>query len=516
MTEPLAAAHLAVSGLIIVWNTLRAGRIATARTTPRLFAALSGLGGLLLVPALLIRLATSNALYARSVEAVAWMWPLVLGIFAAQALYALLRRMSHPFVALPILVYDVVLLVTALTEHALVHGVSPSEPSIVLLASHRAALALVTTPAALASTTWLMLPILAPAFPARWSVSIATRAAVAVLAAAWVGVTAAEIPFGLRAIRSYAPLAELRLRERTSGSLAVGASLFPSLAALPNPITVRDDLAIADSLAADAVSLVLEPAATRNAVLDSLRRAFDDRRRGGMLLIVSLGWERGPLDVFRGRDELDLAGRVAAVDRIARRLRPDYLLPVLEPYGTAARQVGALPPERWRAYLTAAARAAHEADRRVQVAYAASTFDARDSTLFAWAASAGSPIDAVGLVLRPTSRGGASLTSRMQRAESWLAVADTSKDVWVFAAGGLPLAHGEIAQRRAVWGAIAWGSGLERVQGVIVADARDYARATGLRSALGRLRPALAEAQRAAKALREAAMADSVRVPAAR
>ena len=515
MTEPLAAAHVAVSGFIIVWNTLRAGRIATARTTPRLFAALSGLGGLLLVPALLIRLASSNALYARSVEAVAWIWPLVLGIFAAQALYALLKRMAHPFVAVPILLYDILLLVTALTEHALVHGMSPSEPSLALLAAHRAALAL-ATPAALASTTWLMLPILAPAFPARWGVSIATRAGVAVLAALWVGITMAELPIGVRAIRSYAPLAEERLRERATGSLAIGTSLFPSLSALPNPITVRDDLAIADSLEADAVSLILEPAATRNAVLDSLRRAFEDRRRGGMRLIVTLGWERGPLDVFRRRDDLDLAGRVAAVDRIARRLRPDYLLPVEEPYGAAARELGALPPDRWRAYLTATARAAHEADRRVRVAYAASSFDARDSTLFAWAAGVGSPIDAVGFVLRPTSSGGASITSRMRRAESWLAVADTAKDVWVFAAGGLPLAHGELAQRRAVWGAIAWASGLERVEGVIVADARDYTRATGLRSALGRLRPALAEAQRAARALREAAMADSVRVPAAR
>ena len=105
------------------------------------------------------------------------------------------------------------------------------------------------------------------------------------------------------------------------------------------------------------------------------------------------------------------------------------------------------------------------------------------------------------------------MSERMRRAEAWLAASDTSKDVWVFAAAGLPLAHGEIAQRRAVWGAIAWASGLERVQGVIVADARDYTRATGLRSSLGRLRPALTEAQRAARMLREAAMADSVRVP---
>lgn len=515
MTEPLAAAHVVVSALIILWNTLRAGRIATVRTTPRLFAALSGLAGLLLVPALLVRLAAANALYARSVEAIAWLWPLAIGLFVAQALYALLRRMSHPLVAGSILAYNGVLAVTALTEHALMMGAAPPEPAMFLLAAHRAAFSLAATPAALGSTAYVMLPIIAPAFPARWGVSIATRAAVAGLAALWVGLTAAELRVGRRAVLSYPALARQQMQERPEGNFAVGAALFPSLASLPPPLVIRNDLAIADSILADAVSIVLEPAATRAPVLDSLRRAFEARRRGGMLLVVTLGWERSPGDVFRRR-RLDVEERVAAVDRIARRLSPDYLLPAQEPYGAAARAVGTLHPDRWRAYYAATASAAETANPRVRIAYAASSFDARDSALYAWAASPQSPVDAVGFILRPTHRGGAALASRMATAERWMAASGSTKEHWVFGVSGLPLVHGEASQRQAIWGVLAWATRVERIRGVIVADATDYTRASGLRSSLGRLRPALFEAQRAAKLVREAAQAESVGVPVTR
>jgi hypothetical protein len=516
MTEPLAAAYLAISGFILVWNTFRAGRIASARTAPPAFAALSALGGLLLVPALLVRLASANALYARSIEAITWVWPLTLALFAAQAIYAAVRRMSHPVVAVVIAVYDVMLLLAGLTEYALVVGVPPPDPALAILAAHRNALALVATPAALASTAWVQLPLLAPAFPARWTVSIASRGVVAALAFAVVVVTGSELRAGYAAVRSYAPLADERLRERPAGDLAIGAELFPSLASLPPPLAVRNDLAIADSLGAEVVSLVLEPAATRPAVLDSLRRAFEGRRRGGMLLVVTLGWARGPIDAFRKRRPLDVDARVASVQRIAQRLEPDYLLPAHEPYGAAARAVGTLPPERWRTYLEAAAHAVDSVNRRVRVAYAVAAYDARDSVLYAWAAADGSPMDAVGFILRPTRHGGASLREHMATAERWIAAAESGREHWVFGVAGLPMVHGERSQRLAIEGALAWATRQEGMRGVIIANATDYTMATGLRSSLGRLRPALAAAQRSAQLVRETALGDTLPAPVTR
>ncbi|HUF25609.1 MAG TPA: hypothetical protein VMM18_01410 [Gemmatimonadaceae bacterium] len=513
MTEPLAAAHVALSALILVWNIVRAGRIATVRTTPRVFAALSGFAGLLIVPALLVRLATANALFSRSVEAIDWIWPVTLALFAAQAVYALARRMSHPLVAAPIALYNVMLLSIAIVEYSLVHGMALPGPAVVLLAAHRSAFALGATPAALASTAYVLLPILAPAFPARWNVSVASRGAAALLALAWVGLTAAELPAGLRAVRSYAPLAAERLRERPAGDLALGVELFPSLSALPSPIAVRNDLAIADSLGADAVSLLLEPAATRPAVLDSLRRAFEDRRRGGLQLVVALGWERDLGDVFRGPRPLDVDGRIAAIERIARRLHPDYLLPAHEPFGEAARAVGELSPDEWRGYLAAAARTVERIDPDVRVAFAVSSFGAPDSVLYAWAASVESPVDAVGFILRPTREGGQSLVERRETAARWMEASASPKEHWVFGVTGLPLAHGERSQRQAIWGTVAWATEIPAIRGVIIADATDYWTATGLRTALGRIRPALAEAQRAARMVRETAQADTVRVP---
>ena len=516
MTEPLAAAFVAVSGLIIVWNTFRAGRIARVRTTPRVFAALSALGGLLLVPALLVRLASANALYSRSVEAITWIWPVTLALFAGQALYAAVRRMSHPVVAGAIAVYDLVLLIAGLTEYALVIGVSPPEPALAVLAAQRQTLALLATPAALASTAWVQLPILAPAFPARWNVSIATRMGVAVFAFGVVAVTASEMRAAYTAVHSYAAFADDRVRERPAGDLVIGARLFPNLASLPPPLAVHNDLAIADSLGAEVVSLVLEPAATRPAVLDSLQRAFEGRRRGGTLLVVTLGWERAPTDVFRGRRPLDVAGRVAAAQRIAQRLRPDYLLPAQEPYGGASRTVGTLPTAQWRAYLEASARAVDSIDRGVRVAYAVSEYGPDDSVLYAWAAASSSPIDAVGFVLRPTAEGGASLRERMTRAEDWMAAARSTKEHWVYDATGLPMAHGERSQQLVIEGTLAWATRQERIRGVIIANATDYAMATGLRSSLGRLRPALAAAQRSVRLVRETALGDTMPPPVTR
>ena len=69
--------------------------------------------------------------------------------------------------------------------------------------------------------------------------------------------------------------------------------------------------------------------------------------------------EEGAAALAMAARQADPAGfdarRLAFVERVARALRPDVLLPAGAPYGEAADLVGRLPVDAWRGYLTAAA-----------------------------------------------------------------------------------------------------------------------------------------------------------------
>ena len=82
MRTLLAPAHLALTIIILVWDVVLAGRIAQNRQAPRFFEAVSGLGALLLFPALLLTLATSTIITGRAVVTMDWVWPAVLVLFA--------------------------------------------------------------------------------------------------------------------------------------------------------------------------------------------------------------------------------------------------------------------------------------------------------------------------------------------------------------------------------------------------------------------------------------------------
>src|SRR5215218_5934919 len=112
MTTFLPAAHLALSLIIVTWDIVLAGRIAQLRLASRSFAAVTGLCAMMLLPALIIRVATATVITGRAVVAVDWIWPLVVALFAAQAIYAVSRRLVNYLWGLPIVVYDVVLAVT--------------------------------------------------------------------------------------------------------------------------------------------------------------------------------------------------------------------------------------------------------------------------------------------------------------------------------------------------------------------------------------------------------------------
>ena len=503
MIEPLAAPHFALCLFILLWNILIAGRISQRRDAPRIFSGMSALAGLLIAPAIIMSVATASILHGRSLDTVLWVWPLTLTLIAVQATYALVRRLVHPLIGIPIALFDITLAAGAVIRYLAVRGVATPEILAALPATQVATLTLLAGSPALTSPLYFHVPMLAPAFGARWRASLFVRVLVASIATAWLAAFAAHTPAAWAAVTSYQRFAAEPLRERPARDFDIGLRILPELTSSPSPLALRNDLALVDRLGVDAVSIVIQPDGATRPALDSLSRVLDQLRRDTTLLIVTLGDGGGLASLLGVATNIDEKRRFAALARIAARLHPDILLPVLEPYGSTAHVFGVLPPARWQDHLTRAAREVHKVDARIAIGISVAGYGAGDSTLFHWAAGPGSAIDVPGFSLAPTTRGASSLTARMQTAERWMARSGSDKPHWIFAAAGLPLAHGEVAQRNAIWGELAWATGNQRVKGFVVSEAGDYGDARGLRTIGGRLRPATEMMDRASRALRE-------------
>jgi hypothetical protein len=199
-----------------------------------------------------------------------------------------------------------------------------------------------------------------------------------------------------------------------------------------------------------------------------------------------MGYGPGDREAYARSPQAYTARRLADVDRVARRLRPDYLLPAHEPYGAGAEALGRLPVDYWEDYLQRAADLAHAAFPAIRVAVSAASYDARDSALFAWALAPRSGLNTAGFSFTPSFRGALSLEARIAAADRWLRARPASrKTVWVFAARGYPLLHGEQSQEQAVWRALTWATSRRDVRGVVVAEAGDYAEVVGMRTTSG-------------------------------
>ena len=511
MSRYLAAAHLALTLAILLWNILVAGRIARTRAAPPVFAGLSAIAGLLIAPALIIELATSSALYGRALHGIAWIWAATTVLIAAQSTYATVQRLVMPLIGAPIAVYNVLLALGAVTSFAIMRGATPPAFLLLLPVAERNALGVIVGNLALSSPIYLFLPMLAPAFPSRYRATSIMRVVLAALAVAAIGLTLAHLWDSRATVRSYDRFARAQLTERAPDDFRVGVRLFPELGGAPPPLAVRNDLALADTLVVRAVSIVLEPDGVTRQALDSLSHALDEVRRGGARLIVTLGYPPAIPPGAAGPRPLDEARRIILIEMIARRLRPDYLIPALEPYGAAVPAVGRLPLARWTAHLTEATRVAQGASQRTRIAISASSFTREDSALYAWAASPESPLHAVGFSFVPGRRGARLLTAGTGAAERWMRVSRSPKEHWVWSVRAYPRAHGELSQERALWGVLAWATGQTAIKGIIVGDAADYESSTGLRAPDGRFRAGMYGVRRAVRALREV-VPDSVAV----
>lgn len=491
---------------MFAWDVLLAGRIAQLRRAPRNFAALTALCGLLLAPALLIAFAASSIMYGRAMQPLLWVWPVITVMFVLQVMYALSKRLVTPLLGVPILMYNAVIAAVALSKFVVSRGSEPPEFVHGLAAAQASAAGIVFGAAALWRTAYVQIPLLAPALPAHWRASAFARIVLGLIAMAMTAVVLVEVPDGLAAVRSYPHYESQRLQERPAGDFALGLKIFPDLSGQVSRLALRHDTTLAHQLEVDAISIVLTPEAVDAQTLDSLSRALNGFREDSVLIIVSLGYS----SASKGELGASVAGfnesRLRQLDQIIRRLRPDILLPAVEPYGDGARAVGTQPVQFWVDYLTRAAQLGQRLRPAMRVGVSAASYGARDSVLYSWAARPGSPMDVVGFSLLPGFDGATTLDTRMRIAQRWLLQnPGRQKPHWVFNAGGFPAVHGEKSQALAIWGALAWATTQPPIKGLIVGEAGDYDSERGLRAPNGRLRPAVAMMARARAGLRETA-----------
>lgn len=496
---PLGA-YAATSLAILLWNVALSGQIVRARRQSRFFLAVTSLCGLFVVPGAVIAVAASTVLTGRTIHLVAWLWPAVLLAFTLQAGHALVRGLVGRWFALPVFLFNLALFVGGTARVATTWIADLPSPLVGVAVAQASVLGMVFGREALTSPWLVLLPLLAPSHPARWRVGGTLRVLLAAAATAAVLLTVADYPPSVHAAETFGPLGASRLQERPRGDFALGVRILPPVTSPPAPLPVARDLALADTIGARILSVVIAPAGARAATLDSLAATLADARRDSVRLVVSLGY--GPRDGELLRR--DAAGyrdrRLALVDQVVRRIRPDVLLPALDPMDAGVRALGAVPPGWWEDYLAKAGALAHRLRPRTRVGLAASSFTAADSALYAWGDGA-RDIDLLGFSLAPSWGGGASVEARLRLAERWLRA--SRRDQWVFSARAFPRAFGERNQERAIWAMLAWATSQPRVHAIILDGAGDYDALQGLRDPGGRLRPVVASVARARAALAE-------------
>ena len=499
----LVPLHIALSSIVLLWDLYVARRMTQTRGVRPVIGALTGLAALLIAPALLVALVSTSSLSGRALYTISWVWPLTAVLVTVQAAAATARGHIARAAGIPIVLYDAVLATVYVTRWLISHGYMPPDSLLALSAAQTGAQAVATSRLAILSPWFLHIPILAPATPSRRRFGTTIRGALATLAFAWTALIALQVPRSARALTSYDRYADDRLQERPEGDFTIGLKIFPSLRTGPPPLALRTDLDLADTLAVGALVVYLEPEAVTSRSLDSLARSLERQRSAGRQLIAALGYPAGAHDRWRASPEAYATARAREAVRIAQRLRPDFLIPVVDPFGVGRRRVGVVEPADWARLIDTVARATAMAGRRMRIIAHVGGFTRRDRMLFDWAARSDTPVDIVAISLMPWYDGAESLDRDMIAADKWIAAAQSAKDMWVLEARGFPAVHGELNQERALWGALAWATSRSAVKGYVVYQASDYESPSGLRAPGGRIRRATGAMRRAIRTLRE-------------
>lgn len=499
VTDPLAhvlpLVLLGIAAAVLAWDVTLAGWIAARREAPVVFTQLTGFCGLLVVPAVVVAIASGTVGGARTIVGITWLVPAVAIAFALQVAFALASRLVSPLVGLPLLVYDVVLAAVACGDYLLLTRGAAPLPLQAALSARDVLLGIGVGRAALVSPLALLVPMLAPAYPARWRWSGATRGALVLAATALATVLVLEWPRGVAAIRSYDVALSETVPVRSRSDFAVGLEVLPTLTGSPPARAWAADTVLVRAIAPDLVMVTLHEDATRGAALDSLARTLAPLRADSVRLAIALAFPAST-------SEAALRARLAAVERVAARLRPDVLIPALpEPVPDWVADVPATSAW-WTRLLQRTAQAiaraeASQSERLTRVAWVAARLDVTDSIVYAWAATSTSPVDIIGATIFPSFSGLPAVDARLRAFERWRARANTLPSAsptvahWLVPVGGLPRAHGDASQVAAFRHTLAWGARRPWIGAVILGEPADYARWLGLRASNGRTRAAV-------------------------
>jgi hypothetical protein len=291
--------------------------------------------------------------------------------------------------------------------------------------------------------------------------------------------------------RSFDRLRDERLTERPLGDFALGLVALPVLDHPAPPVALTRDLALADTMGADALLVTVAPT-VRAGALDSIAHVLEALRRDSLVVLVAPALDASaPAGPERDR-------MLVAMERTVRRLQPDYV--VTEPLARA----GEAPVAQRRRWFELVRTATRRGGSGARVLPAVRPREA-ERGWFAWADSA-----AGGVALVPdATAGGDALVAELQVATRMLADAPRATDgvraTWVLGPRTAPAAAGEAAQARALYGVIAWATRTPGVAGVLAGPTADYATVAGLRDAGGRSRAAQGTLIRAARAIQQSA-----------
>ena len=501
----LLTGYFGLGAAIILWNIAAASHILQGRRATSVSTIATGLAALLLVPGLVVAISDASLVYGRAIQPVAWLWPVVTVLFVVQAVVALSQGRVGSMLGVPIVTYDLMIAIVAIARYMNSIGYAPPYFSLVLSASQSDALGVVAGSAALSRATWLLIPMFSPALPSRSRIRVGVRYALTLGVSVATALVLVELPGASETISSYSRYQKDVLTARGGGDFQFGLKVFPDLRAAPPPVAIRNDFQLTDSLGVDAISIVVDPEGAKGKALDSLVHSLDNVRDDSTVLIVTLGYSRGARTELNRSSSAYIDGRLADVNRLARALRPNIIVPAYEPYGEGASALGIRTPDFWIDFITRSAAIAHHVNPNIRVAVAAASFGARDSVVYRWAAARSSPVDVLGFSLMPGFDGATSLDTHMRIAQRWLRITPRPKPHWIFASGGYPVAHGENSQVMALRGVLAWATSQPAVHGIVFTDAGDYDAQRGLRAPDGRFRPALAELVRSIDAERESA-----------
>ncbi len=500
MSDSLAPITLLIAVGVLLWDIVLAGWIASRKEAPILFTQLTSVCGLLVAPALVVALASGTEVGARTISGVSWLLPVIAVAFVLQVLYAIFARLVSTVVGVPILLYDVAIAIVAIGDYMVAqHGAAPIALQAAV-ASRDALIGMTIGRAALVSPFALLVPMVAPAYPARWRLSAVVRAALVLAATAVTTLLVLEWPRGIGAIRGYEPALVVPMQSRPAGDFIIGLRLFPVLSGAPTARVVTADLALAHVFEPEVVLVVLDEDGTRPSALDSLARVLEPLRSDKLRIAIAL-------DVGAQPSALEDLDRLSAIERVLRRVRPDVLFPALgSPVPSLMRR---RPPSIawWRNTESRTAQLIARVRPRTSLGWAASRLDAIDSAVYRWAAAPSSRVQLIGAVSYPSFSGLPAVDARLRAFERWhtLAVADSAgaQPHWLVNVGGLPHAHGDAAQLASIRHALAWGSRRGWINAAIIGEPADYDGGLGLRAANGRTRTALASIALAAKAMRD-------------